>query len=69
MQRGVTKFINGEIHLTWFGGLTGVQARNEVKGARAIAQGIEDPNYISYFIANADTGLELSESFPEKIKT
>ena len=42
----VTKFVNGEIHLTWFGGLTGVQARNEVKGARAIAQGIEDPNYI-----------------------
>ncbi len=64
----VDKFVNGEIHLTWFGGLTGVQARNEVKGARAIAQGIEDPNYISYFIANADTGLELSDSFPAKIK-
>ena len=64
----VNKFILGEIHLTWFGGLTGVQARNQVKGARAIAQGIEDPNYISYFIANADTGLEMSESFPEKIK-
>ena len=64
----VNKFILGEIHLTWFGGLTGVQARNEVKGARAIAQGIEDPNYISYFIANADTGLEMSDSFPEKIK-
>ena len=64
----VDKFVNGEIHLTWFGGLTGVQARNEVKGARAIAQGIEDPKYISYFIANSDTGLELSESFPANIK-
>lgn len=64
----VDKFVNGEIHLTWFGGLTGVQAINEVKGARVIAQGIEDPKYISYFIANSDTGLELSESFPAKIK-
>ena len=64
----VSKFVNGEIHLAWFGGLTGVQARNEVTGARAIAQGAEDPNYISYFIAHADTGLELSEAFPETIK-
>ncbi|NRB44568.1 MAG: putative selenate ABC transporter substrate-binding protein [Verrucomicrobiales bacterium] len=64
----VNKFVNGEIHLTWFGGLTGVQARNEVKGARAIAQGLEDPKYISYFIANSNTELELSESFPKKIK-
>lgn len=64
----VNKFVNGEIHLTWFGGLTGVQARNEVKGARTIAQGLEDPKYISYFIANSNTGLELSESFPKKIK-
>ncbi|HIG82978.1 MAG TPA: putative selenate ABC transporter substrate-binding protein [Verrucomicrobia bacterium] len=64
----VDKFVNGEIHLAWFGGLTGVQAINEVKGARAIAQGIEDLKYISYFIANSDTGLELSESFPAKIK-
>ena len=64
----VDKFVNGEIHLAWFGGLTGVQARAEVNGARAIAQGIEDPNYISYFIANAETGLELSEDFPAAIK-
>ena len=41
----VDKFVNGEIHLAWFGGLTGVQARAEVEGARAIAQGIEDPAY------------------------
>lgn len=64
----VDKFVNGEIHLAWFGGLTGVQARAEVADARAIAQGIEDSNYISYFIANADTGLKLSESFPAAIK-
>ncbi|MEM7395523.1 MAG: putative selenate ABC transporter substrate-binding protein, partial [Verrucomicrobiota bacterium] len=64
----VSKFVNGEIHLAWFGGLTGCQARAEVPGARAIAQGTEDPNYISYFIANESTGLELSESFPAQIK-
>ena len=64
----VTEFVNGEIQLAWFGGLTGVQARAEVEGARAIAQGIEDPAYKSYFIANASTGLEPSDSFPEKIK-
>jgi phosphonate transport system substrate-binding protein len=64
----VSKFVNGEIHLAWFGGLTGVQARAEVEGARAIAQGTEDPKYISYFIANADTGLEMSDAFPAAIK-
>lgn len=64
----VSKFVNGEIHLAWFGGLTGVQARAEVEGARAIAQGTEDPQYISYFIANESTGLELSDEFPAAIK-
>jgi phosphonate transport system substrate-binding protein len=64
----VSKFVNGEIHLAWFGGLTGVQARSEVPGAQAIAQGAEDPQYLSYFIANAGTGLELSDAFPAGIK-
>lgn len=64
----VSKFVNGEIHLAWFGGLTGVQARSEVDGAQAIAQGAEDPQYLSYFIANVDTGLEPSDSFPSAIK-
>lgn len=64
----VSKFVNGEIQLAWFGGLTGVQARNEVPGAIAIAQGKEDPEYFSYFIANASTGLEKSDAFPEAIK-
>jgi phosphonate transport system substrate-binding protein len=64
----VTKFANGEIQLAWFGGLTGVQARADVPGARAIAQGDTDPKFYSYFIANASTGLELSDDFPEGIK-
>lgn len=64
----VTKFKNGEVHLVWFGGLSGVQARLAVEGAQAIAQGVEDPQYKSYLIANKSTGLEPSEAFPAAIK-
>ena len=63
----VEMFKNGDVHLAWFGGLTGVQARHAVKGARAIAQGVEDPEYHSYFIAHKDTGLEKSDDFPAAI--
>lgn len=66
-QASVEMFRNGDIHLAWFGGLTGVQARKAVPGARAIAQGEEDPDYFSYFIAHKDTGLTRSEDFPEEI--
>ena len=64
----VTKFKNGETHLVWFGGLSGVQARMAVENAHAIAQGKADPNYKSYFIANVDTGLEPGDAFPETIR-
>lgn len=67
-KQSVAAFKNGYIHLAWFGGLTGVQARHFVEGARAIAQGKEDPEYFSYFIASADSGLEKSDSFPTGIK-
>jgi phosphonate transport system substrate-binding protein len=60
----VEMFKNGDIHLAWFGGLTGVQARQAVPGAHAIVQGVEDPQYFSYFIANASTGLTRSDDFP-----
>ena len=60
----VEMFRNGDVQLAWFGGLSGVQARHAVKGARAIAQGKVDPKFKSYFVANADTGLERSEDFP-----
>ncbi|WP_335948254.1 putative selenate ABC transporter substrate-binding protein [Salipiger bermudensis] len=62
----VTAFRNDQIQLAWFGGLTGVQARLAVPEARAIAQGKEDPIFVSYFIANTETGLEPSDSFPEE---
>ncbi len=64
----VQRFANGEVHLAWFGGLTSVQARALVPGARAIAQGIEDPKFKSYFIATAETGLTRSDDFPMEIK-
>ncbi len=65
----VTKFKNGEVHLVWFGGLSGVQARMAVEGSEAIAQGDADPNYMSYFIAHKDAGLEPSKEFPTAIKS
>ncbi|OGT77934.1 MAG: putative selenate ABC transporter substrate-binding protein [Gammaproteobacteria bacterium RIFCSPLOWO2_02_FULL_56_15] len=66
-QATVEMFRNGDVQLAWFGGLTGVQARKAVPGARAIAQGKEDPQYYSYFVAHKDTGLTESESFPQAI--
>ncbi len=64
----VTKFVNGEVQLVWFGGLSGVQARMAVEGAEAIAQGKADPQYKSYFIANKSTGLKEAAEFPAAIK-
>lgn len=66
-QASVEMFKGGDVHLAWFGGLTGVQARDAVPGAKAIAQGEADPRYYSYFIANASTGLERGDQFPAGI--
>ncbi len=60
----VRMFENGDVHIAWFGGLTGVQAMHNVEGARAIAQGKEDPYFMSYFIAHQSTGLTASDAFP-----
>ncbi len=64
-QASVEMFKNGDVQLAWFGGLTGVQARRAVEGARAVAQGESDPKFYSYFIAHRDSGLEPSEDFPQ----
>ncbi len=61
----VTAFRKNEVQLAWFGGLTGVQARRAVPGSQAIAQGAEDAAFISYFIANATTGLKESKESPQ----
>lgn len=60
----VQMFKNGEVHLAWLGGLTGVQARHAVEGARAVVQGKFDPTFRAYFIAHESTGLTLSSEFP-----
>lgn len=54
----VTAFANGDIMLGWFGGLTGVQARLETPGARAIVQRPIDTEFRSVFIAGR--GVEAS---------
>jgi phosphonate transport system substrate-binding protein len=64
----VTAFINNDVQLAWFGGYTGVQARHAVPGSEAIAQGAEDVNFKSYFIANSETGLKFSKDFPAGIQ-
>lgn len=65
----VTAFRNNQVQLAWFGGLSGVRARQAVPGSRAIAQGVEDAEFRTYFIAHKSTGLEASEDFPEGIES
>jgi phosphonate transport system substrate-binding protein len=54
----VRAFQRGDIQLAWMGGLTGVQARELVPGATAIAQRDIDADFHSLFIANRSAGLE-----------
>ena len=54
----VTGFKNGDMHLAWYGGLTGVQARNAVPGARAIAQRPMDERFLSVFIVGSGVDAE-----------
>lgn len=60
----VTAFRNNQVQLAWFGGLSGVRARQLVPGAEAIAQGYEDQFFKTYFIAHTSTGLQSSDTFP-----
>ena len=64
----VTAFRNNQVQLAWFGGLSGVRARDRVPGSEAIAQGVEDQKFRSYFIANTGTGIEKSDKLPEAVK-
>jgi len=63
----VKSFSQGEVQLAWFGGVTGVQARQAVEGAQAIVQGVVDPKYKSYIIAHKDLGLTKSDAFPTEL--
>ena len=62
----VTAFGQGELQLAFFGGLTGVQARQQNPGAVAIAQRENDAVFHSKFIARADLDLESLEDVKEK---
>ena len=57
----VTGFKNGDIHLAWYGALTGVQARNAVPGAMAIAQRPRDERFTSVFVVGAGVEAESLE--------
>jgi len=57
----VTAFRNGDIHLGWFGALTGVQAAAETPGADVLAQRPLDAAFVSNFIVHADSAAETIE--------
>lgn len=61
----VSAFRNNQVQLAWFGGLSGVQARRLVPGSEAIAQGVEDEAFQTYFIANTSTGLESADKLSD----
>lgn len=63
----VAAFKNDEVQLAWFGGLSGVQARLAVPHSQAIAQGEEDTQFVTYLIANTETGLSMASTFPDAI--
>ena len=63
----ITAFRNNQVQLAWFGGLSGIRARQLVPHSIAIAQGEEDQHFITYFIANHSTGITASKQFPKTI--
>ena len=56
-QGPVSAFKDGRVHLAWFGGLSGVQARLAVPTAEAVAQRPGDDEFHSVFIASPDSGI------------
>ena len=64
----VSAFRNDQVQLAWFGGLSGVQARERVPGARAVAQGVEDAEFVTYFIAHKSTGLKADSGLSDALK-
>ena len=57
----VSGFQRGDVQLAWFGGLTGVQARELVDGADAIAQRPRDAEFHSVFIVGSGIEAEALE--------
>ena len=63
----VTAFRNNQVQLAWFGGLSGVRARQLVPGSKAIAQGKEDATFVTYFIAHTSTALKESKNLSKAV--
>ncbi|WP_193601664.1 putative selenate ABC transporter substrate-binding protein [Marinobacter salexigens] len=61
----VSAFRNNQVQLAWFGGLSGVQARRLVPGSEAIAQGVEDEAFETYFIANTNTAIKPADKLSD----
>ncbi len=61
----VTGFEKDDVHLAWFGGLTGVQARAAVPGAKAIAQRPRDTAFHSVFVVQSDLGVDGLEDLKD----
>ena len=57
----VTSFGQGDLHLAFFGGLTGIQARLQNPGAIAIAQRESDAQFHAKFISRAELDLTSLE--------
>lgn len=64
----ITAFRNNQVQLAWFGGLSGVRARQLVPGSEALAQGYEDQFFKSYIIAHHSTGLSAHEKLPKTLR-
>jgi phosphonate transport system substrate-binding protein len=62
----VTGFGREEVHLGWFGGLTGVQARALVENSEAIAHRPRDEKFQSVFVANKEAGITSLEDLQGK---
>ncbi|PXX91874.1 putative selenate ABC transporter substrate-binding protein [Marinobacter vulgaris] len=64
----ISAFRNNQVQLAWFGGLSGVQARELVTGSEAIAQGVEDKAFYTHFIAHKNTGLDEMEELSDELR-
>lgn len=64
----VSAFRNNQVQLAWFGGLSGVQARELVPGSQALAQGVEDQAFYNYFIAHESTGLNKMDTLTDELR-
>lgn len=64
----ISAFRNNQVQLAWFGGLSGVQARELVPGSESIAQGVEDEAFYTHLIAHKSTGLDEMENLSDDLR-